>query len=141
MWHYETLTGKSDRTKESYSLCCQTGKIVLPMFSKPPPKLFMDLYNHMHPMSKNFLENIRQYNSIFSFTSMGGKVDKSSNNGRGPSIFRLQGQNCHRIGGLLPNQGSTPKFSQLYIYDTPNEVSNRINAIRFFFNHLFMQTS
>nr|GEY14846.1 hypothetical protein [Tanacetum cinerariifolium] len=34
------------------------------------------------------------------------------------------------MGSLLPVAGSTPKFSQLYIYDTENEVSNRKNAIR-----------
>ncbi|XP_047267573.1 ATP-dependent DNA helicase PIF1-like [Capsicum annuum] len=60
---------------------------------------------------------------------MGGKVDASINQTRGPRIFRLFGQNYHQIGSLLPPEGSTPKFAQLYIYDTENEVSNRINAV------------
>nr|GEZ14365.1 hypothetical protein [Tanacetum cinerariifolium] len=72
----------------------------------------------------------RAYNMMFSFTSMGGKVDSSVNKGCGPYVYRLQGQNYPLMGSLLPVAGSTPKFSQLYIYDTENEVSNRKNAIR-----------
>ncbi|XP_070006395.1 uncharacterized protein [Nicotiana sylvestris] len=79
--------------------------------------------------SKYFRENIRTYNSIFAFTSMGGKVDFSVNKTKGPRTFRLSGQNYHQIGSLLPPEGSSPKFAQLYIYDTENEVENRIHAI------------
>nr|KAJ0200997.1 hypothetical protein LSAT_V11C600334260 [Lactuca sativa] len=35
------------------------------------------------------------------------------------------GQNYHSIGSLLPTPDSRPKFCQLYIYDTENEISNR----------------
>lgn len=30
---------------------------------------------------------------------------------------------------MLPVDGERPRFAQLYIYDTENEVSNRINAL------------
>ena len=53
---------------------------------------------------------------------MGGKIDASVNQTKGPRTFRLSGQNYHKIGSLLPTKGSTPKFAQLYIYDTENEV-------------------
>ncbi|CAH1421167.1 unnamed protein product [Lactuca virosa] len=59
---------------------------------------------------------------------MGGKIDSSINKGNAPYTFRLRGQNYHSIGSLIPSYGSKPKFSQLYIYDTENEVSNRQNA-------------
>lgn len=81
--------------------------------------------------SKNFKNNIRTYNSMFAFTSMGGKVDESVNKtGRAPYVFRLHGQTYHKIGSLLPEQGSPPKFAQLYIYDTENEIENREKALR-----------
>jgi len=67
---------------------------------------------------------------MFSFTSMGGKVDKTVQKGRGLFCFKIQGQNFHRIGSLVPTDGDKPKFSQLYIYDSENEVQNRLNAIR-----------
>ena len=67
---------------------------------------------------------------MFAFTSMGGKVDKTINNGRGPYVFRISGQNFHRMGSLLPSESEKPKFAQLYIYDTDNEISNRQQSMR-----------
>ncbi|KAL7592216.1 hypothetical protein Lser_V15G33892 [Lactuca serriola] len=75
------------------------------------------------------MKNIRRYNSMFSFTSMGGKVDSSINTGNTSYIFRLSGQNYHSMGSLLPTGGSRSKFCQLYIYDTENEISNRSTSI------------
>ncbi|KAL3613373.1 hypothetical protein CASFOL_042786 [Castilleja foliolosa] len=40
-------------------------------------------------------------------------------------LFRLHGQNYHLIGSLLPTEGQQPKFAQLYIHDTTNEIRNR----------------
>jgi len=68
---------------------------------------------------------------MFSFTSIGGKVQSSVNDGFGPPQFILHGQNYHRIGSLLFGSGSTPKFAQLYIYDTQNEVSNRVSHFEY----------
>jgi len=51
------------------------------------------------------------------------------NDGRGPPVFKINGQVHHRIGTLLPPDGSPPKFIQLYIYDTTNETRNRLRAL------------
>ena len=69
------------------------------------------------------------YNSLFSFTSTGGRVDNTYNNGGGPYCYRLNGQNHHKIGSLKPLPGEIPKYCQLYIYDTDHELSNRMAAI------------
>ncbi|XP_019186531.1 PREDICTED: uncharacterized protein LOC109181233 [Ipomoea nil] len=61
---------------------------------------------------------------------MGGKIDRTINNGTSPPIFRINGQNFHRIGSLLPSDGIQPKFAQLYIHDTENEIENRLNSLR-----------
>ena len=61
---------------------------------------------------------------------MGGKIDKSVNCGGGPYVFRLYDQNYHIIGSLLSMEGTMPKFAQLYVYDTANEVFNRIIALK-----------
>ncbi|GKE61639.1 hypothetical protein Tco_1512006, partial [Tanacetum coccineum] len=67
---------------------------------------------------------------MFSFISIGGNVDDSINRrGRGPYVFRLHGQTYHSMGSLLPKEGTPPKFAQLYIYDTENEVKNRARAL------------
>ncbi|KAI9081228.1 hypothetical protein K1719_036800 [Acacia pycnantha] len=41
---------------------------------------------------------------------------------------RLKGQNHHFIGSLLPPQGNPPIYAQAYIYDTENEISNRMST-------------
>ncbi|CAA7016471.1 unnamed protein product [Microthlaspi erraticum] len=74
-------------------------------------------------------ERIRAYNMIFSFTSIGGKIDHSVNQGRGPSIFQLHGENYHRISSLLPTSEDKAKFLRLYIHDTVNEAANRLSAL------------
>jgi hypothetical protein len=75
------------------------------------------------------MENIRSFNSMFAFTSMGGKIDSSMNSGNAPPTFVLNGENYHRIGSLLPMEGDEPKFAQLYVYDTDNEIKNRMAAV------------
>ncbi|CAH9106978.1 unnamed protein product, partial [Cuscuta europaea] len=85
--------------------------------------------NDTDPKSKHFEDNYRSYNSMFSFTSMGGRVDKTINRGGSPPVFKLGGQNYHLIGSLLPEEGNVPKFAQLYIYDTQHEDANRLNSV------------
>ncbi|CAN1165972.1 hypothetical protein LINPERHAP2_LOCUS26469 [Linum perenne] len=60
---------------------------------------------------------------------MGGKVNHFLSQGRGPYVFCISGQIYHSIGSLLPSEGAKPKFGELYIYDTENEVKNRIEAV------------
>ncbi|XP_035835800.1 uncharacterized protein LOC110888241 [Helianthus annuus] len=128
LWKAEADRGEQKRNKPNYFLCCSYGKILLPDF-KQPPEILKDLYVGVSAKSKFFLKNIRRYNSMFSFASMGGRIDKTINRGNAPYVFRLSGQNYHTIGSLLPEDGNEPKFSQLYIYDTDNEIFNRQNAV------------
>jgi hypothetical protein len=60
---------------------------------------------------------------------MGAHIDRSMNDGRGPPVFKICVQVHHRIGSLIPAPGEPPKFIQLYIYDTANEVRNRLHAL------------
>ncbi|XP_057764030.1 uncharacterized protein LOC131008561 [Salvia miltiorrhiza] len=128
-WYEERLAKTVNSTKPKYSLCCMHGKIELPK-AMCPPKVLYDLIFGNNAKSKHYLQNIRSYNNMFGFTSMGGKIDHSINQGNTPPIFRLHGQNYHLIGSLMPMEGCPPKFAQLYIYDTDNEVHNRILSVR-----------
>ncbi|XP_074347204.1 uncharacterized protein LOC141686038 [Apium graveolens] len=42
---------------------------------------------------------------------------------------KVQGVNYHNIGSLVPTDDNPPKFCQLYIYDTEDEINNRMNAV------------
>nr|XP_043618489.1 uncharacterized protein LOC122590217 [Erigeron canadensis] len=59
-------------------------------------------------------------------TSFGAKIDNSINNGTGPYLFRIEGQIHHWLGTLCPPANEKPRFLQMYIYDTENEVSNTL---------------
>ncbi|KAK4594131.1 hypothetical protein RGQ29_017994 [Quercus rubra] len=104
------------------------GKVKLPFLRKAPPLIDELLDPFGSQKSKTFRTLIRSYNAMFAMTSMGGKVDSRINDGRHPYIFKLNGQNHHRIGTLLPNDGEDPQFAQLYFYDTDNEVQHRMNV-------------
>ncbi|GJW23899.1 hypothetical protein Tco_0037710 [Tanacetum coccineum] len=64
---------------------------------------------------------------MFGMTSLDAHIDESVNIRRGPYVFKILGQLCHWIRSLCPSEGELPRFLQLYIYDTDNEVDNRMN--------------
>jgi hypothetical protein len=76
-----------------------------------PPTRIQSLFNGTHSRSGHFLLNIRFYNNMFSFTSLGGKIESSSSDGAVPQQFVISGQNYHRIGSLVPSDGKPPKFA------------------------------
>ncbi|XP_056849793.1 uncharacterized protein LOC108841698 [Raphanus sativus] len=104
------------------------GQVQLPLL-KEPPEVLKNLLTGDDRLSKHFQRNTRAYNMAFSFTSLGGKVDRSVRKGKGPNMLVLQGENYHLIGSLQPPNGNDAKFGQLYIVDTENEIENRTNAL------------
>jgi hypothetical protein len=61
------------------------------------------------------------------FTSLGANVDRSII-GRGPPVFRIQGELRHLSGSLLPEDSERPVYSQLYVYDP--EMAYRVRISR-----------
>ena len=112
-----------------YNLCCKGGKVVVKPFKEPPALLNRLLSYDGDHVSKQFLTKIRQYNCMFAFTSMGATIDRSLEGTRGPNLYKICGQVHHRIGSLLPSKDESPKFAEMYIYDTANEVDHRMNAV------------
>jgi len=72
-----------------------------------------------------FRDQIRMYNSMLAFTSLGAKVHESVTRGPRPYSFRIQGELYHKIGSLCPAEGQRPQFAQLYNHDTKCEHQNR----------------
>ncbi|XP_020105809.1 uncharacterized protein LOC109722257 [Ananas comosus] len=127
LWYDERIKSRKGSTPR-FSLCCGDGKVSLPLLHQTPNILDHLLDYSRCARSTTFRENIRIYNSMFAFTSIGAKIDSEINKKSGPYVFRISGQNHHRMGSLLPIDGERPKFAQLYIYDTENEVDNRMKA-------------
>ncbi|GJY57416.1 hypothetical protein Tco_0456531 [Tanacetum coccineum] len=118
----QTATGKGTSNLRKVELTNDVPK---------PPSLLKELITNQNSKSANFIDDIRRYNSMFAFTSMGGKQDTSVNTGRGPYCYRLHGENYHLAGPLLPETGKPAKFAQLYIFDTENEIQNRISTVSY----------
>lgn len=129
MWYQEKTKKGKNCSAPKFQLCCGNGKVVLPLLKTPPLLLRRLLFDNSKSESINYQQYCRLYNMIFAFTSSGMKVDNRFQDGRGPPNLRIHGQVCHRIGSMLPLPGESPKFAQLYIFDTDNEVQNRIEAI------------
>nr|GEY67310.1 ATP-dependent DNA helicase RRM3-like [Tanacetum cinerariifolium] len=129
LWYAESMQGATNASSDSYSVCCGSGKVDLTNEVPNPPPLLKELIINKHPKSASFIDNIRQYNLMFAFTSMGGKQDTSVNTRRGLYCYRLHGENYHLVGPSLPKTGKPVKFAQLYIFDTENEIQNRISAV------------
>ncbi|XP_058726553.1 uncharacterized protein LOC131597912 [Vicia villosa] len=127
MWYQEHIGNTRHTTVPKFTRCCRSGKVVLPLLNDPPQLLQHLLHNGIRADSKNYQSNIRTYNAMFSFTSPGMKFDNTVADGGGPPTLRLHGQTCHRIGTLIPEDGR-PQYVQLYIYDTDNEVDNRLKC-------------
>ncbi|PWA74085.1 hypothetical protein CTI12_AA254430 [Artemisia annua] len=119
-WYEERLAVSTRRSGPLYHHCCRGGKVQLFLpFDYPEyiQQLFLD---------EHFLRHIRAYNQMFGMTSLGATVDDTVNNGRGPYVFKVSGQIYHCIGRFCPDDGVRPRFLQLYIHDTANEVRNRL---------------
>lgn len=128
-WHGERIRSSVGTRSVIYNSCCKGGKVRIPAYRpRPEPLLSLARFDG-DVVSKTFMQNIRQYNCLFAFTSMGTHIDRSLNDGRGPPVFKVCGQIHHRIGSLLPMTDQPPKFLQLYVYDTSHEVNNRIRSL------------
>ncbi|XP_056857211.1 LOW QUALITY PROTEIN: uncharacterized protein LOC130506557 [Raphanus sativus] len=128
MWYGERLNKRRNAKIPTFSLCCMQGQVQLPKL-KEPPTVLKNLMEGEDAESRHFQKNMRAYNMIFSFTSLGGKVERSLKKGKGPPMLVLQGENYHLMGSLAPKNDSQAKFGQLYIADTENEVENRAKCL------------
>ncbi|GJU47752.1 hypothetical protein Tco_1217307 [Tanacetum coccineum] len=81
IWYEEREEKLKNAVNPTFSLCCQGGKLVLLHFNNAPPPL-NHLLNHNDTLTVKFRDQIRVYNSMFSFTSFGARIDHSINTGR-----------------------------------------------------------
>ncbi|CAN1799655.1 ATP-dependent DNA helicase PIF1 [Linum perenne] len=76
----------------------------------------------------------------FSLCCNGGKIrlpparqppqylKETLNSGNAPYIYSIGGQIFHRLGSLIPSEGNSPQFAQLYVHDTNNEIEHRMTS-------------
>ena len=99
---------------ERNSLCCCKGKVNLDPLPEPPSEVVL-LFNASSQSGSTLLEHIRAYNNALALASLG--CNEVCMQGFSPN-FKIQGKLFHRIGSLLPAEKQTPKFAQLFFYDS-----------------------
>ena len=85
----------------TFMFCCMQGRVRILLLKEPPPFLKCILGPDSGEKGAKFKKDIRAYNSMFAFSSMGGIVDGSINLSKGPYVFRMSGQNYHCIGSFV----------------------------------------
>ncbi|KAF8082286.1 hypothetical protein N665_0837s0001 [Sinapis alba] len=132
MWYGEWINKCRHAFNATFNLCFMQGQVELPLLKDPPNEL-KQLIEGEDKLSKHFQKNMRPDNMVFSFTSLGGKVERSCKKGIGPDMFQLQGENYHLMDSLKSPDGDKVKFVQMYICDTENEAENRAHCLSQFF--------
>ena len=129
MFPWETSKKRGDNS--SFSHCCYYGMIKLDSFKDPPTQL-RALFLDQGKKGQQFRANIRMYNGMISMASKNiTGVMTDFGNTRGPNIFKMSGQMYHLTPShIFPDANQEPKFSQIYVYDEINEISNRIKHVK-----------
>ena len=114
--------------KDTYALCCQNGRVILPKLNKVPDKLF-DLLTKNTKHGKFFRANIRKINAAFAFASFGCNKDKNAHLELGDwGNLKINGNIYHQIDQCFTDTNE-PKFASIYFYSGSDaeELSNRVN--------------
>ena len=107
-----------------FKSCCHKGKIKMPARPVYPEFLRNLLSNLENPDHRHFLKNIRSYNSMMSFASLGAPVLQQVP-GRGPAIIRIQGQIYHLASHMDTIDGTHKRYGQLYTIGPTQALNTR----------------
>ena len=106
--------------KETPGSCCGGGKVSLSIFPRPSQEI-ISLWLDNTEEGNIFRKNARYINNAVCLTSIAMKENR---NGYSPSLI-IKGKVYHRIGPLLPGEGESPRYAQLYVNDPNLESSIR----------------
>ena len=124
MWIDKKLSASSNKNSK-FGIFCLNGTVSITLLNPLPLELF-DLITQISVESKKFRTHIRLYNSILAFTTSSAKVDESLLKATsGVYTFRINGSVHHKLSSYLPSSTNSPKFSQIYIYDSEMKSSIR----------------
>jgi len=107
-----------------FGMCCLQGQIQLP----PLQPLTGILHNYLTGddySSREFHNNIQQYNVAFAMTSVEVKINNSVTRQLSPYCFKIQGELHYLTGAVLPHGNQTPMYAQVYILNTVEQLNVR----------------
>ena len=119
--------------RETEGFCCSSGKVLPDPFPCPPADL-QKLWTSNGREGNLLKKYSRELNNAVALSSI--QVLEKRFQNLNPSVI-FQGQVKHRTGPLLPSDGETPRFSQLYCLDSRLESSQRFKI--WFFLQIFQR--
>ena len=100
-----------------FGMCCLQGQIQLPSL-QPLTGILHNYLTGDDYFSREFRNNIRQYNTVFAMTLVGVKINNSVTRQSDSYCFKIQGELYHLTGALFSHGDQTPMYVQIYILDT-----------------------
>ena len=97
-----------------FGMCCLQKQVQLPLFQPLTGILHNYLTGDNYP-SREFCNNIQQYNAAFAMTSVGVRINNSVTRQSGPYCFKIQEELYYLTGALFPHGDQTPIYAQIYI--------------------------
>lgn len=119
---------ESESVNNHFPSCSHDGKVKLDEARqmRSAPEFLEHLLTSDTAEARNFRVNIRKFNNAFAFASMRANIQDVFP-GRGPDAFKIHGQVYHSISDAHPKEGSQRTCSQLYIIDSGQALSERLN--------------
>ena len=105
-----------------FGICCLQGQIQLSSF-QPLTGILQNYLTRDDYSSREFYNNIQQYNTAFAMTSVGVKINNSVTRQSGSYCFKIQGELHHLTSALLSHNDQTPIYAQIYILDTAEQLN------------------
>jgi hypothetical protein len=115
---------------ETKGFCCRDGQVKLAEQETPPE--LMRLWTSFDDDARHFRDNIRWFNSHFSFTSLYCSLDQDTTDLRKHPIytFRAHGQMYHNIHDFGRQDGIDSSHLELYFYDNDPALEHRFHKCR-----------
>ncbi|KAG0644478.1 hypothetical protein HOY80DRAFT_1028878 [Tuber brumale] len=116
-WMKEKTRGRDRRIAGAFESCCKRGDVKVNRLQELPEPL-NTLMTGQDGRSRLFRQNLRQWNSVFAFTSTKFNMDdRPTAIGEGFQLFQIHGAVYHQQGPLLPAAARDALYSQIYLYD------------------------
>jgi len=103
---------------------CLQEQIQLPPFQSLTGILHNYLTGDDYP-SREFCNNIQQYNVAFAMTLVGVKIDNLVTRQSVPYCFKIQEELHYLTSALFSHGNQTPIYAQIYILDTAEQLNVR----------------
>jgi len=100
-------------TSPHFASCCDKGRLTDILQPLPDiPDDLQQLLSDNSPRNCQFRSDIRAYNSVLAFTSVGVALNEDLGDRTGGVFtYRIRGELRHRIGSLAPPAGEPPHFA------------------------------